>query len=817
MDIKNNYYFKSFEGINLVYSEYWDFNLIPDNIGDCFDYATNCRNSSNYNIITDGLVTWFDVNQTGTTLDGSYLKSLISWTGTEITPSSGFTLNDWGLTGVDNGRTDCLSGKTLIITSADTKLILYPVTGYTISYNGESGCTVSNGLYTYPWYLHLSGLTKEGCPVGNTICLDGGFYQGFFKLDTDKPAPKQEPYVECNVTGYTLTSISATTKWGVMPTTFPTGWSMETWIKWDNSFCSSGDTSGLTLNQIYTGNTNFFFYIGTRAENKFQNNFSGETGLKTTTGIPLSNTETLEFDQKVKNPNDGQDWFTINGTSTSLSCCCPTCGFKEEIDSNIITGGQNWFSTNGLGVGCCIICSGNTETTVVTGKTYSYCDQLSENALGFRITDDGRIGYRKMTVTGDCYNNKYRITGTVMEEGYSEPNIIPTTTGKSWNHIAVTYTAGSGIKNTLPSGTLKFWINGLVKYKVDNFIGLQLRALDEWSDKQIGVPFNMSWGGGTQGLLESQTFGGPDYNDRNLLLEKNFAGTFEGELSQLRFYEKPLNVLEVRNNFFIDCGRYCRPDTFGGAQIVQPDSSYCNNCGETYQKIDTPEEVLSLNILANYLPGSIICNYSASTNFILDKDLPLSLTNKLFVKSGLVIQVNPQIIIKSGTSIGTASITLNEDFSRLSGDFEITSFIYDKTNFNNIKISENVTIIPINPPPPPPPPPPPVVNSIYYGKLASQSYILSAETTFNKIDVNDGRNMYVNLPYGVGYGYILISNSINQPVLFRNSNEGCAGFVVPMVNQGTTTIVDVNGNSVVYNIYRTFVATKASVDIWLCD
>ena len=77
--------------------------------------------------------------------------------------------------------------------------------------------------------------------------------------------------------------------------------------------------------------------------------------------------------------------------------------------------------------------------------------------------------------------------------------------------------------------------------------------------------------------------------------------------------------------------------------------------------------------------------------------------------------------------------------------------------------------------------------------------------------------MYVNLPYGVGYGYILISNSINQPVLFRNSNEGCAGFVVPMVNQGTTTIVDVNGNSVVYNIYRTFVATKASVDIWLCD
>ena len=174
--------------------------------------------------------------------------------------------------------------------------------------------------------------------------------------------------------------------------------------------------------------------------------------------------------------------------------------------------------------------------------------------------------------TGDCYNNKYRITGTVMEEGYSEPNIIPS--GNTWNHVVVTYVAG-GSKNTLPAGTLRFWVNGLVKYKVDNFIGLKLRALDEWSDKQIGVPFNMTWGGGTQGLAESQTFGGPDYGDRNLLLQTNFAGSFEGELSQLRFYEKPLNVLEIRNNFFVDCRRYCRPDTFGGAQIVQPNSSLC--------------------------------------------------------------------------------------------------------------------------------------------------------------------------------------------------------------------------------------------------
>ena len=568
MDIKNNYYFKNFEGINLVYNEYWDFNLIPDRIGDFVPYATNCKESCNYNVVTDGLVVWFDINNNNTTVDGSSLTSLIQWSGTTILPSSGFTLNDWGLTGVDNGRTDCLSGKTLVITSADTKLVLYPVTGYSITYN-ISGCTVEKGLYDYPWDFHPNVTTIEGCPVGDTICLNGGFYQGFFKLDNDKPVPKLESYVECRTTGHTLISTSATTKWEVMSTDLKNGWSMETWIKWDNTFCSSGITA-TTLNGQYPNNKNFFFYIGTRAENKFWNNFSGETGLTTTTGIPLSLSETLSYNEDVKGPNSGQSWFT-KGSSIGCGCSCHTTCQSVETDSNIITGGQNWFNSS---VSCCLECSGNTETTVVTGSSYNYCDQLSENALGFRITEDGRIGYRKMTVTGDCYNNKYKITGTVMEEGYSEPNIIPT--GDSWNHIAVTYTPG-GSKNTLPAGTLKFWVNGLMKYKVENFIGLQLRALNEWSDKQIGVPFNMSWGGGTQGLTESQTFNGPDYNDRNMLLQTNFAGTFEGELSQLRFYDKTLDVLEIRNNFFVDCRRYCRPDTFGGAQIVQPNYN-CGNC-----------------------------------------------------------------------------------------------------------------------------------------------------------------------------------------------------------------------------------------------
>ena len=94
MDIKNNYFFKNFETINIVYNQYWDFNLTSDRPGDYLNYATNCKNSCNYTIVNDGLVVWFDINNTGTTTSGYNLTSLIEWSCYTLTPSTGFTLND---------------------------------------------------------------------------------------------------------------------------------------------------------------------------------------------------------------------------------------------------------------------------------------------------------------------------------------------------------------------------------------------------------------------------------------------------------------------------------------------------------------------------------------------------------------------------------------------------------------------------------------------------------------------------------------------------------------------------------------------------
>jgi hypothetical protein len=392
--------------------------------------------------------------------------------------------------------------------------------------------------------------------MGESICVNGGFYQGFFKIDFEAPAPYSATTTggtpSCTGTGNTTTTIVKgdpdAQVYEIFPTTFEKGWTMETWL-YPNTECDTSTGSTTTLNDIYSGNTGFFFYMGTRAENKFQNVFSGESGHTTSTGLPLQ--PNIPVDEGL---DGGQDWFsksepsTLGGFHPFRDCTCP-CGTM----------------------------TGTTSTSVISGSSYdTYCNQLGENALGFRITNDGKLGWRKVSVTGECRNNKFTITGNTIEEEYTTTSVIPT--GNTPTLIQVVYLQG-GEKNGLPSGTLKMFVNGRLVLKSKEFIGMQLRALNEWSDKQEGVPFNMSWGGGTQGLAESQTFGGPDLADESLLLERNFAGSFLGQLSQLRFYKRPFNVLELRNNLFSECGRYCVRSTFGGSQIIQPGSSLCGDCG----------------------------------------------------------------------------------------------------------------------------------------------------------------------------------------------------------------------------------------------
>ncbi len=124
-------------------------------------------------------------------------------------------------------------------------------------------------------------------------------------------------------------------------------------------------------------------------------------------------------------------------------------------------------------------------------------------------------------------------------------------------------------------GRLKIYINGKIFYTIEDFEEIIPRPLNTDKEKQVGVPFNISWGGGTQGLRENLimsalTAGGGPYiqdpelfpnNDlsgtslssltTNILIEQNFAGTFEGAISQFRFYVEPMTAPEIKHNFLL--------------------------------------------------------------------------------------------------------------------------------------------------------------------------------------------------------------------------------------------------------------------------
>ena len=122
-------------------------------------------------------------------------------------------------------------------------------------------------------------------------------------------------------------------------------------------------------------------------------------------------------------------------------------------------------------------------------------------------------------------------------------------------------------------GILKIYINGYLFMEIPDFEEIIPHELNTEKEKQLGVPFNISIGGGTQGLRESLIFSGcsgltgPYIQDPELMpnetlsgttlsglttdiiMEPDFGGTFMGGISQFRMYVEPLTAPEIQHNF----------------------------------------------------------------------------------------------------------------------------------------------------------------------------------------------------------------------------------------------------------------------------
>ncbi len=261
-------------------SDFWDMHLYKQQSGgeltddiqdDCLSAYIDTTIKSC--IIKNGLVSYYDEN-------GDY-----KWVSAV---NKGLTLNNIGLTGVDNGLivfdkdnitqeefNDLFINSTLEIDADDMRLHLSEVNG-------------NNKIYSYK----ITNVEENGKNISK---LEGGFYQGFFK--TDKGCDYQ-----------------------VLPTKLGNGWCMEFILKPEfNGFKTNENVSDCvlfdceeneldcvlfdceendnlkTLNEVYPDNKGIFFYIGTRAENKWYKYYNGDetTDITTFEGNPISEKYTI--------------------------------------------------------------------------------------------------------------------------------------------------------------------------------------------------------------------------------------------------------------------------------------------------------------------------------------------------------------------------------------------------------------------------------------------------------------------------------------------------------------------------------------------
>ena len=109
----------------------------------------------------------------------------------------------------------------------------------------------------------------------------------------------------------------------------------------------------------------------------------------------------------------------------------------------------------------------------------------------------------------------------------------------------------------------------------------------------------------------------------------------------------------------------------------------------------------------------------------------------------------------------------------------------------------------------------PESSKIYWGKFSGTSITSGDTSLLSSGYTSNPTNSYRTFS-GSGYGYILVPTGLTQPNEFRDSSTGCNGFNIPFNNIGTIFIVDANGFSINYNVYRTFFPFAGTVNVWLC-
>lgn len=166
---------------------------------------------------------------------------------------------------------------------------------------------------------------------------------------------------------------------------------------------------------------------------------------------------------------------------------------------------------------------------------YDVFKDIQNNAFALKINDDGSISYRYCISDCDTEN------GFSIKEETSLPGLI---SNDEWNniHLKMVRTPNSlmdinDANYKLGKMKIYIYVNGYLKFVSQELTELNLHRLDDLAERQEGVPYNISIGGGTQGLSERVFLDYYNTTDYILPLERNFGGSFIGDIKSFNFYD----------------------------------------------------------------------------------------------------------------------------------------------------------------------------------------------------------------------------------------------------------------------------------------
>ena len=217
-----------------------------------------------------------------------------------------------------------------------------------------------------------------------------------------------------------------------------------------------------------------------------------------------------------------------------------------------LTGRQDWSNINYFPI------MNRTATGYTVKDIYKYQEEnsipyniykdIKNNAFALRVTENGAIGYKYSILDCKSENDQYY----TVEEQYSKDGLIKP---DEWSTVYVRIVVLNPSRNKCDRYRSKrkiklyFYVNGFLVFISKELPMFNFRELDDVYQKQEAVPYSISLGGGTQGLLEAIL---PDYyklSDYIFPIEKSYCGTFLGDIKDFRIYDGFVNFTIINNDF----------------------------------------------------------------------------------------------------------------------------------------------------------------------------------------------------------------------------------------------------------------------------